>query len=386
MKSDSSPRCTQMIARLRHPLLLLVLAAAACSPGGASPTGDGAGPGPVADGSPVQPGGPDQEPAKEYSDSKMLFETKAIDLGEIAQHEEHPLEFPFRIEGQQPLVLTEAAPSCGCTDIKIEYNGQPYVFGEPMEPGYSGRVFGLFESGTFKELKKTDIKLRGNGLDMPIQLDIQALIQPIFVVTPRQALFGDVPARKGAEREIIVSAIEDFTITQWVNTPPGFLIEEVGEAEPTPDGKRVIKRFRIRLLKDAETRRHYGSFLARTSIDRRLEIVLQANVYGPVKYQPDQRLTFGMLDRGATPVRRVQILSATGEDIPEPQLEVLDSELFQAELTVREAGKAYVAKVSISGDAPLGTHAGRLRIHFPEGSELDPQVLAISAIVRDRRH
>ena len=366
----------------RTALLSLALALAACSPGDA-PSAAGT-PGPAPAGGAAGPSAP-QEPGKVYSESRMLFETKAIDLGEITQHEEHVLEFPFRIEGETPLIITEAAPSCGCTNIRVEYNGAGYVYGEPMVPGFAGRIIGTFESGTFKELKKTDIKLRGNGLEMPIQLDIQAMIRPIFVLTPRQALFGDVAARQGAEREIVVSAIEDFQVTQWLNSPPGFLIEEVGEAQPEPDGKRVLKRFKVRLLKDAETRRHYGSFLAQTSLDRRLEIVLQANVFGPVKYQPDQRLTFGMLNHGDAPVRRVQILSATGEDIPEPRAEVIGSDLFLPEVTVREAGRSFVVKVTISADAPLGTHSARLRITYPEGSELDPQELAISAIVRDRR-
>ncbi len=360
------------------PALLLLLPLAACSPGEASSPGA---PGSAGD----APGASGEAPAADYSESQLRFENRAIDLGEILQHEEHPLEFPFRVEGPDPVVITEVAPSCGCTDIRVEVDGEPYILGSPIRPQASGRIFGMFESGTFKELKKTDITLRGNALDMPLKLDVQALIRPIFVLSPKQVLFGEVPARRGAEREVVVSAVKDFVVERWVNSPAGFLIEEVGEAEPAPDGQRVLKRFRIQLLPEAETRRHYGSFVAETSLGRRLEIVLQANVFGPVRYQPDQRLTFGMMNKGDTPVRRVQVRAMAGEPIPEPIVELLDSELFLAEVSAREPGQAYVVKVSISGDAPLGTHAARLRISYPEEADLPEQELAVSAIVRDRR-
>jgi hypothetical protein len=374
MKLLSAPPASTMMRT--SALLLLFTPLAAC--GGDEPASGS--------GFPIEVNDPVADPTEVgYSESRLVFETRAVDLGEILQHEEHPLVFPFRVEGEQPLVITEAAPSCGCTNVRIEVEGQGYVLGEPIPAGASGQVVGRFESGTFKELKKTDITLRGNGLDMPIRLDVQAMISPIFELTPKQVLFGEVPARRGAEREVLVSAVEPFTVERWVSSPSGFFIEPVGEAQPAPDGKRVLQRFRVELLPAAETRRHYGSFVGETSLGRRIEVVIQANVFGPVRYQPDQRVTFGMVDVGQELKRRVQVRSATGEAIPAPQVEVLDSELFTAEVTETEPGMAFVVQLRLSGEAGIGTHAARLRITYPESAQLDPQELAVSAIVRDRR-
>ncbi|RMH01186.1 MAG: DUF1573 domain-containing protein [Planctomycetota bacterium] len=365
------------MTRTALPILLpLLLLASACGPGPAGP-GPAAGPEGAAAAAAGDGG------AGEYSSGSLRFSLTEIDLGEILQHEEHPLEFPFEVVGEEPVVVTEAAPSCGCTDVRLEVEGQPYVLGDPIPPGAHGRVVGTFESGTFKQLKKTRITVRGNGLDMPIELRVQAMIQPIFIVTPSQALFGEVKAGEEVEREVVVNAVADFQVERWITSPRGFVIEEAGPAEPAPDGKRILKRFRIRLTPDAEVRRHYGSFVADTSLGRRLEIVVQAHVFGPVRYQPDQRLTFGMLDRGTSISRRVQVRAAA-DPIPAPQAEILDSELFTSEVLTREEGQAYTVKVAISPDAPLGTHTARLRISFPDAADLPPHEIHVTAIVRDR--
>lgn len=63
---------------------------------------------------------------------QIVFEAETIDYGTIDQNENGEREFKFTNKGKEPLIITSAKASCGCT--------VPQWPREPIAPGESGTI------------------------------------------------------------------------------------------------------------------------------------------------------------------------------------------------------------------------------------------------------
>ena len=81
----------------------------------------------------------------------MVFEEYDYDFGDIKQKTENTKIFKFSNEGKEPLVITNAKGSCGCT--------VPEYPKEPIAPGASGEIKVVYSPGnqTFKQSKSVTI-------------------------------------------------------------------------------------------------------------------------------------------------------------------------------------------------------------------------------------
>jgi hypothetical protein len=322
------------------------------------------------------------------TDSRIVLSKNLEALGDVYQHGEFPLEFSFHVEGSQPLVVTQLESSCGCTDAKMEVDGELYVLGDPILPGAQGFVRGTFKSATYSQEKDSKITIRGNGLGMPQVLRVTAVVYPIFELFPKQARFGDVPlsalrSEHPPSIEVQVLPSREFEIQRWLNTPAGISVEDTGRTAVIEGREPEAKIFRITLGPACEQGRLYETAIAETSLDRTLDFVVQANIFGPIRFDPERRLSFGLMNAGQERSRRIN-LRATLDGVmsPRPTLSVEGADVFRTEIVEKEAGRFYVLRVRVPNDAPLGHHSAVLRASFPEAAGIDSAEWALKAIIR----
>lgn len=85
------------------------------------------------------------------SKTSVVFETYDYDFGDIQQDTENEKIFTFTNTGQEPLVITNAKGSCGCT--------VPEYPKYPIEPGESGEIKVVYSPGKqqYKQTKSVTI-------------------------------------------------------------------------------------------------------------------------------------------------------------------------------------------------------------------------------------
>lgn len=334
------------------------------------------------------------------SGSLLRFETRRLDLGQVYQFEQREFEFPFVVEGEEPVIVTNVDHNCGCThsEIRADWLAKPgeesplYVLGREIPPGAKGRVVGTYDAQRRRGIKVTTITLRGDMADTPVQLEIATDNLPVFDVVPATVRFGDVvggpsDAPRPAQ-EIRVVARSPFEIVEWRRLPTGLKIEPVGEGETSGPRGEWARKFRLTLGSDAPEGLLSTSAVASTTLGIDLELIVNANVIGPISYTPPTRIAFGLPDLGEERTRTLEIRAAMdGLVIPTPTAELLGEAAahMTAAVEVLEPGRTLQVKVCLPGTAPVGIYPGVLRLVYPEGSGIAPREFPISARVREKR-
>ncbi|KAA3604549.1 MAG: DUF1573 domain-containing protein [Planctomycetota bacterium] len=328
-------------------------------------------------------------PQQEGSSSKIVFEVDKRDLGEIFQ-QEYDVDFPFLVEGTDEVIFTSLKPSCGCTSVEIQVDGKTVPMGTPIPGGSRGVVAAVFDSRKYSNRKSSTIDVRGNAANLPSRLQINSFIQPTFQVRPSVIRFGDVAkanlAEEAPSRVVKVIASKPFEIESWASLPDGFTVEDTGRREEGPKGKGEARFFKVAIEADAPTKQLFGAMVAETSLKLPLQITVQANIIGPVKYLPAERLYFNMVNQGTSPTKVVRIHPTDKElTLPEPSVEVEGDDAFTALVHTEKEGRRYGIRVQISPEAATGRHQAVLHIRWPEGSGLDDQEILIHALIRKPR-
>ena len=99
----------------------------------------------------------------------ITFEKIEHDFGKVPEGEIVSYTFKFTNTGDQPLIIHQAFPGCGCT--VTDYTK------EPIEPGKSGEVKAVFNSGKqFPGNFKKPITVRSNASDKPVRIYIKGTV------------------------------------------------------------------------------------------------------------------------------------------------------------------------------------------------------------------
>ena len=75
------------------------------------------------------------------------FSTETHDFGKIEQGKPVTHEFAFKNTGTEPIIITDASASCGCT--------KPSWSKEPVAPGQTGKVSATFNAAGMGPFTKT---------------------------------------------------------------------------------------------------------------------------------------------------------------------------------------------------------------------------------------
>ncbi len=336
------------------------------------------------------------------SGSRIIFEQERVELGDLYQYANVRFEFPFRIEGEDPVQITVVDSNCGCTDAHVSADWlkpeaedpsieKVYVLGDKVPGGARGRIVGTFNAERRHGDKITTLTVRGSFDNTPLKLEVHTFIRPIFEVKPAQVKFGDVlagPAGGAPSQEVEVIGKEAFQIDNWKRLPAGLKIERVGPQTPTGERQEVTQRYRVTLGADAPEGMLSSSAIATTSLGYDLEIMVLANVTGPVKCTPGQRLVFGIWDAGEERDRTIDVeCSVAGLKLPLPvaSAEGEAAQYLQLAVETVEADRFYRVRVTLPASTPPGSYPGVVRLRFPDGSGLPDKEFIVSGRIRERR-
>lgn len=330
--------------------------------------------------------------------SRLVFEKVDIDLGEIYQFQNIPFEFPFQVEGGEPVIISRVESSCGCTDAAIRADWEVaagadpktaklYVYGREIPAGARGTVIGTFTPERRTGVKATHIQLFGNFANQPAKLDLHTVIRPLFDVKPSQVKFGDVlsgATTGAAPQEVRVVCRGPFDVVQWKRLPVGIKVEPVGAPEATGYKTEVARRFLVTLAGDAPEGVMSTSCIAETSIKSDLEILVLANVIGPVNYTPPARLAFGMVPTGEERTRTIDIESSLASVVlPAPTVELAGEVQLVMQVSVEtiEAGRFHRVRLTLPARSDAMILSGMLRLTYPDGSGIQTREFPITGRV-----
>ncbi|MFK8163376.1 MAG: DUF1573 domain-containing protein [Lewinella sp.] len=99
----------------------------------------------------------------------MVFEALEIDYGTIEQDSDPFRIFKFKNEGNEPLLITNARGSCGCT--------VPSYSKAPVAPGTTSEIKVRYDTHRLGQFRKR-VTLTTNAGEDPIVLTIKGLVEP----------------------------------------------------------------------------------------------------------------------------------------------------------------------------------------------------------------
>ncbi|MDP6942157.1 MAG: DUF1573 domain-containing protein [Planctomycetota bacterium] len=323
--------------------------------------------------------------------SRFEPEIKNLDLGKVFQFQKFPIRFPFKIEGEDPVTLTELRPSCGCTEVAIEVNGKSWELDKPIPGGSTGAITGIFDSKNYSNRKDSSITIQGNATNLPMKLGLGAFVTPVFSLVPHQARFVDIlagPIRRNPTptRKLEVTGAQPWELVSFKNKPEWITITDMGDKKPAPDGIGEIHTFLVELDPALEEGRYSGNVTVETNIGHDLNFSAYAELLGKVRYFPDRLVGFNLVERGDEPIRKMKIRpSVDWLEIPEPEITYEGDDVFEVILDVVVEGKDYVLTVSLKPSAGIGRHAGKVFVTWPEDSAIPNREYPITVLVREPR-
>lgn len=120
-----------------------------------------------------------QEPVKETppvaqkSQAEMTFETESHDFGNIEYAGNGTYEFKFKNTGKEPLIITDAKGSCGCTVPTYPKN-------TPIKPGESEVIKVTYDTKRAGNFTKT-VTIHSNANAGDKVLTIKGHVEPAVV-------------------------------------------------------------------------------------------------------------------------------------------------------------------------------------------------------------
>lgn len=103
----------------------------------------------------------DESVMSQKQGAQIEFENETIDYGTIAHNSDGKRVFVFKNTGNEPLIITKAKGSCGCT--------VPTWPKEPIMPGESGEIKVKYATNRVGNFSKT-VTLNSNAVNAPTKV------------------------------------------------------------------------------------------------------------------------------------------------------------------------------------------------------------------------
>ncbi len=205
------------------------------------------------------------------------FGTEKHDFGRARQGDQLTHVFRMTSAGSEPLIITQASPTCGCTlgEIKIRdgEGAEPvlYKFGEPIAVGAGIELEATLDTGSKRNDTQVRIQVYSNdGTAATTTLTLKASIQPFIVATPPYLQLGNI--RQGEEKTARItfrtSGGERVALsrdeTRRVPVPEGLSVDVVAVS---PDEEGKSNQWTATFTVSSETREGPGGFMLRMNSD-----------------------------------------------------------------------------------------------------------------------
>lgn len=168
---------------------------------------------------------------------EVQFGSEKHDFGRARQGDQLTHVFKMKSAGTEPLIITQASPTCGCTlgEVKVRKPGDEmaelYRFGDPIEAGADVELEATLDTGSKRNDTQVRIQVYSNDGKAPTTtLTLKASIQPFIVATPPYLQLGNI--REGTEK---VAKINFRTS----NGEPILLSTDSTRKVPVPEGLTV---------------------------------------------------------------------------------------------------------------------------------------------------
>ncbi len=106
----------------------------------------------------------------EQNYARFLFEETTYDFGKIKQGEIVKHIFKFKNDGENPLIISAAQASCGCT--------VPEYTKEPLAPGAESEIVVQFNSTGKMGVQNKTVQITANTLPNTTTLVLKGIVEP----------------------------------------------------------------------------------------------------------------------------------------------------------------------------------------------------------------
>ena len=136
---------------------------------------------------------------------EIPFGMEKHDFGRARQGDLLMHTFKLQSSGTEPIIISQASPTCGCTlgEVKVLAEGQDipelYSFGSPIAPGSEIQISATLDTKSKKNQTNVRINVYSNdGKTGVTMLSLAANVEPFLVASPPFLQFGQI--REGTER------------------------------------------------------------------------------------------------------------------------------------------------------------------------------------------
>lgn len=193
------------------------------------------------------PSGP-RPPVNPNAKLEIPFGSEKHDFGLSRQGDLLTHTFHLTSTGAEPVIISQASPTCGCTvgEIKVKApeatTFSPYVLGEPIAPESEVTVDATLDTASKTNQTQVRINVYTNDPVGVMSLSLNANVEPFLRATPPFLQLGDVP--QGQDRtgliEVRTTRGEKVLLTEdttrQIPVPEGFSYE-LSPVNPDADGK-----------------------------------------------------------------------------------------------------------------------------------------------------
>ncbi|MEZ6013688.1 MAG: DUF1573 domain-containing protein [Planctomycetota bacterium] len=287
------------------------------------------------------PAGP-RPPVNPKAKLEIPFGNEKHDFGLSRQGDLLTHEFQLASSGEEPVIISQASPTCGCTvnETTIRLPGSeeyvPYVLGTEIPPGSDVRVGATLDTSSKSNQTQVRINVYSNDPVGVMSLSLNANVEPFLRATPAFLQLGDVP--QGQERtgliDIRTTRGESVLLTEdtarQIPVPAGFSYE-LKAVNPDAEGKSAHWQVSMRVSADADEGPHGYAMTLLTDVPlpvsphakdagkglapgKHVPTVYSINsnvnyrVLGVISLNP-QYLSMGLVRPGSPVVRNVKLVS-----------------------------------------------------------------------------
>ncbi len=340
---------------------------------------------------------------------EIEFGSDKHDFGNARQGDQLTHVFEMKSGGTEPLVISQASPTCGCTlgEVKVKQPGEEvsilYKFGDEIMPGADVEIEATLD--TTSKTNRTNVRINvysNDGTAGQNQLQLMANVEPFITATPKFLQLGDI--REGVSKTATVdfrtSSGDPIMLTQDESRPiplPQGLTLDVQPMNPNEEGKSNHWRASFTVADDSTA--EPKGYMLRLNSDVELPTskakakkpgavtVYQAStninyrILGALSLQP-QYVSLGLVRPGQPVVRNVRLTchepdfdlsNVTVAVVGEGQQELAWADRFAATVKPVSGSNAVDIELRLTGlpDDADGSFRGRVNIKTGHPSKPD---------------